>query len=97
MRGFYALVALLLAGTIAAYLRLVPLWSVLTVSLILVGMALTFMLGAFAGSGRILPWHRQRLSDQPAEALVDSARTVAVAGQDTHKPPRQPVILTYHR
>jgi hypothetical protein len=96
MRCFFALVGLLLAGTIAAFLHAVSLWSILMVSLVLLGMALAFMLGVFAGSGMALPWHRrqQQPSNQPFHAPAGSVRSM---GQDRRKPQSQPEILTFHR
>jgi hypothetical protein len=95
MRCFFVLVGLLLAGTMAAFLHAVSLWSILMVSLVFVGMALAFMLGVFAGAGLALPWPRQQRSNQPADALA--ARPVSSIGQEPRKPQRQPEILTFHR
>jgi hypothetical protein len=48
-RLILAFVGLLLAGSIAVFLRYVALWSFLMVTLIAVGMVLMFLLGASAG------------------------------------------------
>jgi hypothetical protein len=99
MRCVFVLVGLLLAGTLAAFLHAVSLWSILMVSLVFLGMALAFMLGVFAGSGLALPWPRrqQQPSNQPLDALAGSARPVRSISQDIRKPQRQPEILTFHR
>ena len=60
MSCFYGLVGLLLAGTTAAFLQSVSLWSVLTTFLVFFGMLITFVLGVYAGSGRLSPRHRRR-------------------------------------
>jgi hypothetical protein len=63
MRSLFTLVALLLAGTIAAFLRGVSMWSVLLVSIVFVGMELTFFLGVFAAYGHFTPRHKRRPPD----------------------------------
>jgi hypothetical protein len=65
MKSLFALVALLLAGTIAAFLRNVSLWSVLTATLVFLGMVLTFLLGVYAGYDHANPRHRRRFARQP--------------------------------
>lgn len=97
MRCSFALAGMLLAVTIAAFLHAVSLWSILMVSLVLLGMALVFMLGVFAGSGLALPWPRRQPSNQPPDALAGSARPVRLIEQDPRKPRRQSEILTFHR
>jgi hypothetical protein len=91
MECFFAIVALLLAGTIASFLQYVSSWPVLTVFLVFLGMLLTFLLGVFVGSGHALPWQKQQLSDQRADALAGSAMT------DRRTPQRQSEILTFRR
>jgi hypothetical protein len=87
MRYFYAFVGLLVAATFVTFLRYVALWSVLTVSLVFLGMVLTFLLGVLAGSGHALPWRQEQLSDGPLEA--DSALTTRLAGSaGTRRPQR---------
>jgi hypothetical protein len=95
MTGFFAIVGLLLAGTIAAFLRYVSLWTVLTASLVFFGMLLTFLLGAFVGSDYALPWRKQRLSNQRADAAGPAL--VSMMGQNARKPQSQPEIFTFHR
>jgi len=66
MSCFFALVGLLLAVSIVTFLRAVSLWSVLTLSLVFIGMVLAFLLGAFAGqAGRGTLW-AQRVGNPPA-------------------------------
>lgn len=69
----YVLVGLLLAGTIAAFLRIVSMWSLLTAALVLMGMVLTFLLGIFVGYDRISPRHRRRFSGQGQVTLARSS------------------------
>ena len=73
MRLFLAFVALLLAGTIAAFLRSVSMWSVLIASLVFLGMVLTFLLGVLAGSSHASPRHKRRFSNHPPGGLARSA------------------------
>jgi hypothetical protein len=95
MTSFFAIVGLLLAGTVAAFLRYVSMWTVLTASLVFFGMLLTFWLGAFVGSDYALLWRRQRLSNQRADAAGPSM--VSMMSQDARKPQSQPEIFTFRR
>ena len=91
IRCLYAFVGLLLAGSIVAFLLYVPLWSILTVSVVFLGMVLTFLLGACVGSDRALPWHKQQLSSEPPDT---STMTICLVGAETTgKSHRQPQIL----
>jgi hypothetical protein len=84
MSCFFALLGLILAVTIVTFLRNVSLWSFLMVSLVFLGMALTFLLGAFAGFDYAL--RRQ-----------EPANTTRLSGKDTPQPQRQPEILISRR
>lgn len=53
IQGSYGLVALILAATVAVFLRDVSWWSAMMVILVFIGMAVTFLLGMFAGSARL--------------------------------------------
>jgi hypothetical protein len=59
MRCLLALVALLLAGTTAVFLRTVSVWSAMMAFLVFLGMILTFLLGVFIGAGHVLPRRRR--------------------------------------
>jgi hypothetical protein len=96
MECFFAIVGLLLAGTIAAFLQYVSSWPVLTVFLVFLGMLLTFLLGVFVGSGHALPWHQRQFSNSSADALAGSAMTDRGI-RDTRKPQSQTEILTFRR
>lgn len=69
MRSLLALVALLLAGTIATFLRTASLWSASMAWLVFSGMILTFLLGVFTGMGHVLPRRGRRLPERPVMAL----------------------------
>jgi len=86
MRTFFALVALLLAGTIAAFLGGVSMWSVLLVSIVFVGMVLTFLLGVFAAYGHIPPRHKRRLSQQPAGEPARPGRSISAVPLNVQNP-----------
>jgi ABC-type Fe3+-siderophore transport system permease subunit len=90
MSCLFALVGLALAVMIVTFLRNVSLWSFLMVSLVFVGMALTFLLGAFVGSDYA---RKQQLSNQPA----GPANTIHLIGTDTPRPQRQMEILISRR
>lgn len=92
MSCFFALVGLLLAGAVAAFLRNVSLWPFLMVFLVFLGMVLSFLLGTFVGYDHA--WHKLQLSNQPP---ASPANTMRLTGTDTRKPQRQPEILTSRR
>jgi hypothetical protein len=91
MSCLFALVGLLLAGTIATFLRHVTLLSGVMAFLVFLGMVLTFLLGAFVGFD-----YAQR-SNQSPDAVVSSSHAITLIGPDTRKPQRQPQILISHR
>ena len=69
MRSLLALVALLLAGTIATFLWTTSLGSTSIAWLVFSGMILTFLLGVYTGMGHVLPRRQRRLPDRPAMTL----------------------------
>ncbi len=69
MRITLALVGLLLAGTIATFLRTVSMWSTLMAALVFTGMLLTFLLGVFTGWGHVLPRKLRRTPKDPVITL----------------------------
>ena len=82
MSCLFVLVGLLLAVTVATFLRNVSLWSFLMASLVFLGMALNFLLGAFVGFD--YAWRNQ--SD-----------TVRLVETDMPQAPRRPEILISRR
>ena len=91
MLCLFALVGLLLAGTIATFLRHVTLLSGLMAFLVFFGMVLTFLLGAFLG------FDYAQLSNHSPDTMLSSANTISLIGADTRKPQRQPEILVSRR
>ena len=73
MRCLLVLVALLLAGTTAVFLRTVSVWSAMMTFLVFLGMILTFLLGVFSGAGHVLP-RRKRFSAPPDMTILLSER-----------------------
>jgi hypothetical protein len=69
MRCLLTLVALLLAGTTAVFLRTVSVWSAMMAFLVFLGMIVTFLLGVFTGAGHVLP-RRRRFSDPPDMTIL---------------------------
>ena len=65
MSCLFALVGLLLAGTIATFLRHVTVVSGLMAFLVFLGLVLTFLLGAFVGYDHA--WFKQQFSNQSRE------------------------------
>jgi len=74
MACFFVLVGLLLAVTIVTFLRNVSLFSVLTASLVFLGLVLTFGLGAFVGYDHA--WYK-RSSDAIASSAPVTKRRAA--------------------
>ena len=87
MSCLFALVGLLLAGTIAAFLRHVTLVSGLMAFLVFLGLVLTFLLGAFVGYDHA--WYTQQLSNRSPDAIAGSANTISSIGTATRKPQKQ--------
>jgi hypothetical protein len=71
IRCLLALVGLLFAGSVGAFLLYVPAFSVMTVSLLIFGVVADFLLGVYVGYGQSLPTKAALPTDESAQGTAD--------------------------